>query len=89
MMYRNLYQLLLAYYSILSIAYCSDDQPLDGHMQPIGSHMAPILINVTDTFPDPLSFYNNYVKPQWPVIFRGLILTTDAYKNWQSDSYLL
>ena len=72
----------------LFITWGSCDNHPPGHMQPLGSHMPPIPLDVLDTYPEPLPFYSNYVKRNWPVKLEGLFKTVDAVKNWQNDEYL-
>ena len=59
-----------------------------GHMQPLGSHMPPLEVEVLNSFPDPLSFHSKYVQRNLPVKLKGLMKDTDVLKNWQSDEYL-
>lgn len=74
--------------ALLLVTCSSCDQHPPGHMEPLGSHMSPNFVEETEMFLDPYSFYHNFVDPKWPVVFKGLILETDAYKNWQDDNYL-
>ena len=59
-----------------------------GHMEPLGSHMPPLEVEVLNSFPDPLSFHSKYVQRNLPVKLKGLMKDTDVLKNWQSDEYL-
>ena len=62
---------------------------LPGHMQPLGSHRPPDKpgIDVLDTVPDPVTFYDNYVKNGWPVLLRGAAKNMLAFQLW-TDEYL-
>nr|XP_054756261.1 bifunctional peptidase and arginyl-hydroxylase JMJD5-like isoform X1 [Lytechinus pictus] len=60
-----------------------------GHLKPLGSHRPPEDpgIDVLHRVPDPLDFFNNYVKDGKPVIFKGAAQNMDSYKLW-TDKYL-
>ncbi len=64
-------------------------EPPAGHLQPLGSHRPPEKngVDVLDIVPDPLHFFDNYVKKGKPVLFRGAAKNMLAYKLW-SDEYL-
>ena len=63
-----------------------DDPP--GHLQPLGYHMPPLLVEETTKFPDPITFHDDYVYKNSPVIFRGIMKETEVFANWRYDSYL-
>eukprot|EP00057_Strongylocentrotus_purpuratus_P027318 XP_011681792.1 PREDICTED: lysine-specific demethylase 8 [Strongylocentrotus purpuratus] len=62
---------------------------LPGHLKPLGSHRPPEDpgIDVLHRVPDPLDFFNRYVKDGKPVIFKGAAQNMDSYKLW-TDEYL-
>ncbi|XP_030832561.1 bifunctional peptidase and arginyl-hydroxylase JMJD5 [Strongylocentrotus purpuratus] len=62
---------------------------LPGHLKPLGSHRPPEDpgIDVLHRVPDPLDFFNRYVKDGSPVIFKGAAQNMDSYKLW-TDEYL-
>nr|XP_026689484.1 jmjC domain-containing protein 5-like [Ciona intestinalis] len=70
----------------LAVVVVADDPP--GHMQPIGSHMPPMPIEERDDLPNPIEFYDNYVKPGIPVVFKGAAKKFPSYYNWTNDTYL-
>nr|CAB3257799.1 jmjC domain-containing protein 7 [Phallusia mammillata] len=59
-----------------------------GHMQPIGAHAPPLPLAELDTFPGPIEFFDNYVKPSRPVVFRGAAKQFPSFDNWKNDDYL-
>ena len=65
-----------------------EDAHPPGHMQPLGSHrpMAGEIERI-DYVPDPVTFYEEYVAKERPVIFTGAVLGTPALTEW-SDQYL-
>jgi len=64
----------------------SEDPP--GHMQPIGSHQAPLPIDEVITLPDPIEFYDEYVQPSKPVLFKGAAKKFPSFALWKDDEYL-
>lgn len=59
-----------------------------GHMQPLGSHMAPLEVEVRDSVPDPIEFFNNYVKLSKPVLFKGAAKKFKSFETWKNDDHL-
>lgn len=59
-----------------------------GHLQPLGSQIAPVGDVLTiDVIPSPEGFFENYVKPGKPVLFKGAAAKSPAYELW-TDEYL-
>ena len=60
-----------------------------GHMKALGSHRPPVKngVDVLDSVPSPLEFFDKYVKEGKPVLFRGASKNMKAFKLW-SDEYL-
>ena len=83
--YRYFHPLILLLISLCAIGSC-DDPP--GHMLPLGSHMPPLHVEETERFPNPITFYEEHVAKNKPLIMRGLIKETEAFQNWRYDSYL-
>ena len=82
---------------ILATSLCSaadtEKAPVDpslvrGHMMPIGSNSELLDVEVRDVLPGPTEFYNNYVRPSRPVLFRGLAKRFASFENMKSDAYL-
>nr|XP_039252611.1 uncharacterized protein LOC120329885 [Styela clava] len=71
--------------SLLRIAGCDDPK---GHLQPLGSHMPPIKIDVIDTPPTPQEFFEKYIKVNKPVVIKGAAKVFSNFKTWQDDEYL-
>jgi lysine-specific demethylase 8 len=61
-----------------------------GHLRPLGWQSEP-RGEVTEamTMPTPKEFHDGFVKPRIPVVFRNVIETTSAAKNWQRNKYLI
>ncbi|XP_078483175.1 bifunctional peptidase and (3S)-lysyl hydroxylase JMJD7 [Ciona intestinalis] len=70
----------------LAVVVVADDPP--GHMQPIGSHMPPMPIEEREDLPNPIEFYDNYVKPGIPVVFKGAAKKFPNFNDMKSDEYL-
>lgn len=71
---------------ILAVAQSTEDP--SGHLQPLGSHQPPEgSLAVVDVLPSPREFFENYVKPGKPVIFRGAAKAMPPYTQW-TDDYL-
>lgn len=54
--------------------FCSSGffESIVGHLQPFGSHRPPdITTKELHTVPHPREFWENFVKPRKPVVFRG------------------
>eukprot|EP00729_Bicosta_minor_P008959 gene8959-12183_t len=62
---------------------------LRGHLKPLGQQsVVPREVEVVESFPDPETFYRNYVHPRRPVLFRRAQQHAPALKLWSQDSYL-
>ncbi|XP_077998811.1 bifunctional peptidase and arginyl-hydroxylase JMJD5-like [Glandiceps talaboti] len=54
-----------------------------GHLQPFGSHRpADVTIDEFTEPPDPVLFWENYVKPGKPLIVRGVVTSSPAHLLW-------
>ena len=62
--------------------------PVPGHMQPLGSHR-PMEgeIERIDYVPDPVTFYETYVREYKPIVMEGIVKDTVPLKKW-TDEYL-
>jgi len=61
---------------------------LPGHMQPLGSHKPPILVQRIQHLPTPAEFYKTYVQPKVPVVMEGALDEATIWRKWQNDDYL-
>ncbi|KAK3729606.1 hypothetical protein QZH41_016172 [Actinostola sp. cb2023] len=78
--------LVFLLFLVLNVAQSSIDP--HGHLQPLGEHQPPEKpITVTEILPSPREFFENYVKPGKPLIFRGAAKKTPPYARW-TDEYL-
>ncbi|CAB3977741.1 Hypothetical predicted protein [Paramuricea clavata] len=61
---------------------------LTGHLQPLGSQVPPVgdVLTLTE-IPSPQEFFDQFVKPGKPVVFKGAATKTPAYELW-TDDYL-
>ncbi|XP_013382112.1 uncharacterized protein LOC106152915 [Lingula anatina] len=68
----------------------SGETPLPrGHMQRFGLHVEKETeIVELDHFPDPETFYKDYVYPSVPVIVRGGLKHWPAMEKWKNEEYL-
>ena len=74
---------------ILALIFSSNgNDHLPGHLKPLGFQVAPVGDVLTiDTVPSPQEFFEQYVHPGKPVLFKGAAIKTPAYKLW-TDDYL-
>lgn len=88
---------LLIFLSCFALAHCAyfkiDEEDEDfteykGHLKPLGSVTRPIDVTLLDSLPGPLEFFDRYVKPSRPVLFRGAAKLFPSYDNWRNDTYL-
>ncbi|XP_013411943.1 jmjC domain-containing protein 5 [Lingula anatina] len=69
------------------VAICFAEE-IPGHLQYLGSHRpAEGTIGIKDFWPDPATFYNNYIKPGKPLLFKGKAKGIPAFNLW-TDEYL-
>ena len=61
---------------------------LTGHLQPLGSQVPPVgdVLTLAE-IPSPQEFFDKFVKPGKPVVFKGAATKTPAYELW-TDDYL-
>nr|XP_039253388.1 uncharacterized protein LOC120330488 isoform X3 [Styela clava] len=76
---------LVWFVSLSCIVECGDPM---GHLQPLGSHMPPIKIDVIDSPPSPQDFFDKYIKVNKPVVIKGAAKVFSNYKTWRDDDYL-
>ncbi|XP_038076574.1 tRNA wybutosine-synthesizing protein 5-like isoform X2 [Patiria miniata] len=58
-----------------------------GHLKPLGSEATHLPILELNQFPSPTEFFQHYVYPSVPVVFRHGARRSPAYEKW-SDEYL-
>ena len=64
------------------------NSPPVGHLKPFGAHRpAEGNIDQVSGFPEPTDFYEKYVKPSKPVLFKHAATGIPAFQLW-TDSYL-
>lgn len=57
-----------------------------GHLKPFGSHRPPdVPIEETEIIPDPWTFWENYVKPEVPLLLRGAARKSPAFTLWTEE----
>ena len=59
-----------------------------GHMMPLGTSGDFWKVEETSEFPDPVDFFDKYVKPSRPVVFRGMAKQFPSFENFKNDQYL-
>ena len=58
----------------------------EGHLLPIGSHRKPEgAVEVLQEFPEPRVFYEKYVIPGKPVLFKGLAKRMPTFLDWTDE----
>lgn len=79
--------LILTYLSLLE---CSevDQKEKEGHLDPIFSYGERHEVEVFGGFPTPKQFFQDFVSPSKPVLFRGAAKLFPAYKLWNDEYFL-
>ena len=68
-------------------ALCGSNHPA-GHLEPLGAQIPPVgEVFTTDEIPSPKDFFEQYVQPGKPVLFKGAATKMPAYNLW-TDEYL-
>ena len=78
----------LAVVSLLIVLGCSSNLDMQGHMEKLGmQRKSEGHIEILNELPSPVEFFEKYVKPGKPVVFKDAAKQMPAYKNW-NDEYL-
>jgi len=78
--------LCVTFFTLLALTTANIRIP--GHLKPLGSHAAPEgEVSVVDGFPDPLTFFDEYIVPKRPVLFRGGAKEITGFERW-TDEYM-
>lgn len=72
----------------ISLVLCIDITQRDGHGKPFGFGRPFQLIEELDTFPDPKTFYENYIVAYKPVKIRNGAKVSKAFTKWTDDYFL-
>ena len=73
---------------LLAIPYCLGGMDLQGHMERLGmQRKSEGHIEVLNRLPNPIEFFEKYINPGKPVVFKGAAKQMPAFKNW-NDEYL-
>lgn len=80
---------LVRFVFILVLAHSkAENQVPKGHLQPLGSHQPPDeFLEIAQEVPKPEHFFNRYVLPGVPLLFKGAAKSIPAYSKW-TDEYL-
>ena len=62
---------------------------LPGHLKPLGSSLDPLEVETRTDFPNPIQFFDKYVKTSKPIIIRGIAKTFPSFERMKNDSYLM
>lgn len=86
---KDLLALLALGILLLLIRPClSNIENLQGHMERLGLQRKPEgHVEILNELPSPLEFFDKYVSPGKPVVFKGAAKEMPAFKNW-NDEYL-
>ncbi|XP_076823464.1 uncharacterized protein LOC143469603 [Clavelina lepadiformis] len=58
-----------------------------GHLLPFGSHREPsVKVLEINSVPQPIEFFENYVEPRRPVVFRGAAKRSRAFSEWTIEN---
>ena len=72
----------------LAIPCCLGGMDLQGHMERLGmQRKSEGHIEVLNGLPNPIEFFEKYIKPGKPVVFKGAAKEMPAFKKW-NDEYL-
>ena len=83
----NVFPRFLLLICALSSLTSTEDVP-KGHLQPLGSHRpAEGSVETLDFVPSPSEFYDAFVVPSKPVIFKGAGKASRGFYQW-TDDYL-
>eukprot|EP00794_Sanderia_malayensis_P019471 gene19471-21394_t len=77
--------LTLAAILISFVSATVDPKLLPGHLKPFGAHTTPEPVEETEIIPDAKTFFNEYVLPSRPIVFRGAAKKFKAYSLWNED----
>ncbi|XP_031563461.1 tRNA wybutosine-synthesizing protein 5-like [Actinia tenebrosa] len=79
--------LILTY---LSLFECSevDQNKKKGHLEPIFSYGKRHQVEVFEGFPTPKQFFQDFVSPSKPVLFKDAAKRSPAYKLWNDEYFL-
>ena len=56
-----------------------------GHLKPLGAHTQPGMVEERWDVPDAKEFWEKYVKPSKPVVFRGAAKTSGIFEKWTPE----
>ena len=71
----------------------AEEEPVDGenvpgHMLPLGAKTELLPVDVLTEFPDASEFFEKYVIPSRPVLFRGAAKQLPCYEHMRSEEFL-
>lgn len=84
----KLISLLSIFAAIPHMCLSSRMEAMLGHMLPLGSHREPEKVDERSDIPSSKEFFEKYVVPSKPVVFRGILKDCSMLYNW-TDEYLL
>ncbi|KAL8607664.1 hypothetical protein ACOMHN_039338 [Nucella lapillus] len=62
----------------------------EGHLRPLGWQRRPDgKVKEVEEMPNTREFYNEYVQPSKPIVFRAGIKDAPALTKWENDTYLI
>merc|ERR1739838_533838 len=65
-----------------------DGENVPGHMLPLGAKTELLPVDVLTEFPDASEFFEKYVIPSRPVLFRGAAKQLPCYEHMRSEEFL-
>ena len=78
----------LIFAAFLHSSSCSSQETILGHMLPLGSHQKPGTVEERFDIPSAKEFFDKYVIPSKPVVFRGVLKDSPMLHKW-TDEYLV
>lgn len=79
--------LIISIFTPFSLQQEQEEEPL-GHLKPIGSSSELLSVEVRDDLPNPIEFFEKYVKASKPVLFRGAAKRFPSFNHLRNDTYL-
>eukprot|EP00794_Sanderia_malayensis_P019468 gene19468-21391_t len=67
------------------VSATTDPKLLPGHLKPFGAHTSPEPVEESEIIPDAKTFFDQYVLPSRPIVFRGAAKKFKAYSLWTED----
>ena len=85
MNFANMFSVILLL-SFCSCAFSASDVDLTGNLERLGlQRKSEGHIDILNALPSPVEFFEKYVKPGRPAVFKGAAKPMPAFQNWNDD----